>query len=100
MKIEVGKKYRMRNYPTPYLYVQIISRVKDIQPSCYESEEKAFYGVIVEESNLIYCKYLLSEPFKFGEKGSWDNAEAHGDFYNNNDLIVEITPPGESNEKR
>ncbi len=90
MKIESGKRYRMRSYPTSYCYVQIIGMVKDIQPECYELEEKAFYGVIVEESKLITVKYILSEPFLFGENGSWDNAEAYGSWHCNNDLVLEV----------
>jgi len=89
MKIEVGKKYRMRDYPTKYLYVYILCKVTDIQPDCYDWQKNSFYGTIVEESRLISVKYCFSEIIEFGEKGSWDNAEAHGSWHDSNDLISE-----------
>mgnify|MGYP005850152437 CR=1 FL=1 len=95
MKIKVGGKYRMRDYPTPYLYVYIVCKTKDIQPDIYEWQENSFYGVIVEESKLTSVKYLFSDFLEFGENGSWDNAEVHGNFHDSNDLVEELNLPSE-----
>ena len=43
MKIEIGKKYRMRNYPAKYEYVKIIG-------SKNEYDEEVFFGNIISKN--------------------------------------------------
>lgn len=82
MKIEVGKKYRMRNYPAPYEYVEIISIVSN-------SMRASTIGL--EFMGCITCKNesgdtIREMPYYWGVSGNWDNGEGIDD----NDLISEV----------
>ena len=94
MKIQVGKKYRMKNYPTPYLYVLIIAKESDFGLS--EFNAKSFYqdkdkenGIDLYAGIVVYCgsnKDINREPdlLSWGEDGSWD-----GSFLLDNNALVE-----------
>lgn len=88
MKIQVGKKYRMRNYPTPYKYVYIFGQNKDFNKDDFDGD--SYVGTIVEESKLILNRTIYSDGLIWGENGSWDNAEVHGEFFDSNDLVIEV----------
>jgi len=71
MKIQVGKRYVMRNYPGPYKYVQIICKESDLgtaRPS-YETVD-TFLGIIVYHSPLGLTRY--PDACAWGENGEWD----------------------------
>ena len=77
MKIKVGGKYRMRNYPAPYEYVKIIGS-KD------EYEEEVFFGNIISKNFLgLETRSKLCE---WGARGNWDNGKGE----DCNDLTEEI----------
>ena len=77
MKIEVGKKYRMRNYPAPYEYVRI-------EESLWQYDEEVFLGRIAEKDS--FGLLTMSHFCEWGISGNWDNGEGIDD----NDLISEV----------
>jgi len=77
MKIEVGKKYRMRNYHAKYKHVKIIG-------SKNEYDDEVFFGNIVVK-NVLGLE-IRSNLCEWGATGNWDNGEGIDD----NDLIGEV----------
>lgn len=77
MKIKVGGKYRMRNYPAQYLHVKIVG-------SKGEYDEEVFLGNIISKNFLgLETRSHLCE---WGSFGNWDNGAGE----DCNDLIEEI----------
>ena len=80
MKIEVGKKYKMKNYPLEYSYVLIVCKESDLgveeTVSNYSNEaSELFSGVIIYESKALSSgKHRYPELFTWGENGEWDGA--------------------------
>lgn len=68
MKLEVGKKYRMRGYGLNYEYVLIVCRENDIIPNV---QDNLFAGVIVYKDEL---GNLTRQPdfCTWREDGAWD----------------------------
>ncbi len=83
MKIEVGKKYRMRSYINDYLYVQILGKVKDILP---KDNSEEFYGVIVFRSSITGTPSFDPSILSWGEDGSWDGMFPQ----DSNSLVYEV----------
>ena len=77
MKLNVGGKYRMRNYPAPYEYVKIIG-------SKGEYDEVVFWGNIISK-NFLGLE-TRSELCEWGTNGNWYN----GKDEDCNDLVEEI----------
>lgn len=77
MKIEVGKKYRMRNYPATYEYVRI-------EDSLWQYDEEIFLGRIVEKDS--FGLLTMSHFCEWGASGNWDNGYGIDD----NDLFSEV----------
>jgi hypothetical protein len=73
MKIEIGKKYRMKDYPSAYLYVHILGRESDIIPISFD-EDKRFFGVVIYQHSLISRITYDTSLGVWGEDGSWDGA--------------------------
>jgi len=83
MKIEIGKRYKMRNYPADYKYVHIVCTSDSIGLATFR-DTKEYLGVIVYN-----FKPLGNTPKPdfcyWGENGNWDN----GKVIDRNDLVEE-----------
>lgn len=89
-KLEVGGKYRMKDYPGDYEYVKIIGMEKDIGiddgKSYYTDKENGvdlYHGVIVFKT-ITGDLSRMPDLLVWGENGEWDGA-----FLNDrNSLII------------
>lgn len=77
MKIEIGKKYRIRNYPAKYEYVKIVGSKNDY-------DDEVFFGNIVVK-NFLGLE-TRSHFCEWGRNGNWNN----GEWIDDNDLISEV----------
>ena len=85
MKIEIGKKYLMRNYPAYYDYV-VINRIE-----CnYFNEIECWGHIIVNGKPDIDLLSNEVEEYRWSENGSWDLCDKAGLGQDINDLIIEL----------
>lgn len=86
IKLRVGGKYRMKNFPMEYEYVLIIAKESDfgIDGISYYNDKET--GVAEYAGIIIYKNYKLTrlpDLLSWGEDGSWDGA-----FLNDTNTIV------------
>jgi hypothetical protein len=88
VKIKIGGKYRMRAYPSEYLYVHIICKESDIIP-VQTWDENRFLGVIIYSHKLVQRITFDPQLCPWGEDGGWDSVPLGNDC---NDIVAEWTP--------
>lgn len=85
MKIEIGKRYKMRGHPKQYEYVQILTKASDVVP-----DEEGFIGCIVYTNSVLEKASLNPSLCIWSEKGSWDCLQESGLGTDCNDLVSEV----------